>query len=145
MKQHPIISALIAHVTAECNAVDVEARFDSMIDESYDFSKVGGPFEHMSPSRVLREMDPTAHRCGVADFSDGEPWTEVDGSYYEDDALDKAKAEFVEEREGELRELEGQLSAGQTEDPVDESSQTDITSEIVAKQAEIAALEAHSF
>lgn len=140
---HPIIAALIAHIVAELTTVDVEAAYRTFLDDAHPEVEVAGLT--FSPSRIVEEMDPTAFRCGCADFSDSEPWTEIAGDYYRDDELDTAKAEFLAEREGELRELEGQLKVGADEDPVDESSQADIEREIAAKQAEIDALEAHSF
>lgn len=57
-------------VREELTPVDVEARFNDMLDESYSFDSVGGPFACMSPSRVLLECDPIAHRCGVNDYAD---------------------------------------------------------------------------
>lgn len=57
-------------VRGELSTVDVESRFDEMLDELYSFESVGGPFAHMQPSRVLRECDSTAHRCGVNDYAD---------------------------------------------------------------------------
>lgn len=58
-------------VKDELSPVDVESRFNDMLDECYSFESVGDPFAHMQPSRVLRECDETAHRCGVNDYADG--------------------------------------------------------------------------
>ena len=143
--QSPIITALLAHIAAECNAVDVEARYDAMLDESFSFESVGGPFAFMSPSRVLKEMGPTDYRCGCADWSDSEDWTEIDGDYYEDRDIEAAKQSFLDTLNGELRELEGQLEVGANEEPIDHSSQGDIEDEIKAKQAEIDAVEGYAF
>lgn len=137
---HPIIAALIAHITAELTPVDVEAAYRASLDDAYPEVEVAGLT--FSPSRIIEELDPTAFRCGCADFSDSEPWTEIAGDYYRDDELDEAKAAFVEEREGELRELERQEGAI---DFGDKDAARDIASDILAKQAEIDALEAHSF
>ena len=57
-------------VKDELSPVDVESRFADMLDECYSFDSVGGPFAHMSPSRVLRECDETSYRCGVNDYAD---------------------------------------------------------------------------
>ena len=55
-------------------------------------------------SRVLEEVDPTAYRCGLADFIDSEcsdgRICEIDGEYY--------NADEVEEIESEIEDEEGQ-------------------------------------
>lgn len=88
-------------VREELTAIDVEASFDDMLDECYSFDSVGGPFAWMTPSRVLREMDPTAHRCGVADHADGQGWTEIGGDYYDTNEVDAIKERVDEEMDAE--------------------------------------------
>ena len=53
-----------ARVKEELTPVDLEQRFDDTLDEIYgpEFEKLGGPFSHMTPSDVLRKVDPVAHR-----------------------------------------------------------------------------------
>ena len=97
---------LAAHIASECQAIDRESRFNDMLDEIYSFEKVGGPFAYMSPSRVLLECDPIAHRCGVNDFADREEWTEINGETYETEAAEKARTEFLGELETEADVLE---------------------------------------
>lgn len=65
-----IENKVIERVKEELSPVDIEESFADTLDECYSFEKVGGPFEHMSPSRVLKEIDPTAFRCGVNDYAD---------------------------------------------------------------------------
>lgn len=139
---HPIIAALVAHIVAECNAVDVEAAFAAYLDENYSFDSVGGPFASYQPSRVMREYSPTDFRCGCADFSDSEPWTEIAGEYYRDDELDTTKEAFADERRAELRELENEA---EDDTEAGETVAADLAARIAAKEAEIDALEAHSF
>lgn len=71
--------------------VDVEFLYDDMLDESYSFNGVGGPFQHMQPSSVLREVDPTAYRCGYLDFYDNlsrdDNYIEIDEQLYDDVAM----------------------------------------------------------
>lgn len=142
--QSPIITALLAHIAAECNAVDVEARYDAMLDESFSFESVGGPFAFMSPSRVLKEMGPTDYRCGCADWSDSEDWTEIDGDYYEDRDIEAAKAVFLEGLESELNDLEGIL-AREKGDKETKEDLKQLRADIKAKKAEIDAVEAYAF
>ena len=136
------IEALIAHITNELTPIDIEARFDAFLDECYSFDKVGGPFENMTPSRVLREVDPTAHRCGVSDFSDGEPWVEIDGDYYEQDEVEEAKAEFIAECEEAITGLEMDI---ESELEPEVGSEGTLEEQLTKVRAELAELEAHSF
>lgn len=141
------VADLTAFVVSECTAIDREARFDSMLDECYDFSDVGGPFSHMSPSRVLKECDPTAYRCGVNDWADGEGWIEIEGSDYDSDEVEKAREEFLDEMRSELADLESTLAddqqAGADErDTEEEQRQQD---EIEAMESRIAELESYTF
>ena len=103
------LKALAAHIADNCKIVDREAAFDSMLDDCYTFEKVGGPFSHMSPSRVLRDCDPVAYRCGVNDYADGDEWTEISGETYETEAAEKARTEFIGELETEADELEREV------------------------------------
>ncbi len=100
---------MLDYIEGECKAVDREERFDQMLDECYSFDSVGGPFEHMSPSSVLKEVDPIAYRCGVNDWADSERWYEIGSDYYDSDEVHKARDEFIDELESELSELEDEL------------------------------------
>jgi hypothetical protein len=99
-----IIEELEQRITTNCKHIDVEQRFRDMLDECYSFDSIGGPFAGMSPSRVLEEVDPTAFRCGVADYSDGEDWAEIDGEYYETDDCEDQKDSLIDELETEQKE-----------------------------------------
>ena len=44
-----------------------EEMYDDMIDEIYGEVKVGVTF---NASRVLKELDPIAYRCGFSDYVD---------------------------------------------------------------------------
>lgn len=132
------LQRLLAHITENATPIDREDRFDAMLDECYSFEAIGGPFASMIPSRVLKEIDPTAYRCGVNDYADGEEWVEIDGSYYDSDEVDTAREEIVSEMESELTDLEAQLEDG-------EGKQLDLEKQIEELEAEIAAVEKHSF
>jgi DNA repair exonuclease SbcCD ATPase subunit len=132
------IAAMLAHIESECTAIDREAQFDAMLDECYSFESIGGPFAYMSPSSVLKECDPTAYRCGVNDWADGEGWVEINGSNYQGEEAEKARDEFIEKMESELSDLETELEeAKETQYPEDSDD-----SELAPLQAEIAELTA---
>lgn len=139
------IASLIAHVVSECTAIDQEKRFDEMLDECYSFEKVGGPFESMVPSQVLKECDPTAYRCGVNDWADGEDWNEIEGDYYESSDVDKARDEYVDELNSELSSLQDQLENEESEDERDESEIARLGAEIVNLETFIAECERYAF
>lgn len=90
--------------------VDLEARYDDMIDECYSFKDVGGPFAFMLPSTVLKECDPIAYRCGLSDW-EGEEFTEFDNEYYDKCEFSDALDECIEEIESEIEELEEEREA----------------------------------
>ena len=113
------MKTLIEHITSNCCAIDTESVYDDMINECYSLEKVGGPFAHMLASRVLKEVDPIAYRCGFSDFADSqrEFWAEVDGDYYERREAEKAKEEFVAELQAKAEKIEAELEClGQPSD-----------------------------
>ena len=143
------LQKLLSHVTSECKTIDREARFDEMLDQCYSFESVGGPFAHMSPSSVLKECDPTAYRCGVNDWADGERWAEIEGEYYDSDDVETAREAFVEEMESEVSDLEDDIEQkgidvkdleAQLEDG--EGKASELEAEIEALQTELATLNA---
>ena len=95
-------------IHAGCTQIDREQRFRDMLDECYSFKGVGGPFEHMTPSRVLEECDPTAFRCGVNDYEDDEDWVEIDGNYYARPDVEGAVKDFVDGLEDEKTDAENE-------------------------------------
>lgn len=90
-------------------------------------------------------MDPTAYRCSVNDFADGEPWVEISGETYEQDEAEKAREEFVDKLHDELSTLENELEELEGDDEPDEDEVKEKQAEFDAKQAEIDACEAYSF
>ena len=47
---------------------DLKEQYDEMLDEVYGEIKIGTLT--FSPSRVLRELDPTAYRIGLSEYED---------------------------------------------------------------------------
>lgn len=140
-----IISSLTDHVTEECSKIDLEQRFCDSLDQCYDFSSVGGPFAHMQASAVLREVDPIAYRCGMADYEDTEGLVEIDGDYYDKGDVESAVEEFVDGLKSELSDMEDTLEECQSQDEPDLEEVLRTEEAIRAKQAEIDACESHSF
>lgn len=139
-----IISRLETAIAEDCEAIDPETAFDEMLDETYSFDRVGGPFDMMVPSRVLREMDPIAYRCGVADYSASMQWCEVGHAYYEQNEIERRKDALIEEWEGRESDLETEIDDHDPE--TDEPGELNaLKAELESVRADLATLKAHSF
>lgn len=89
----------------EPDEYDGHTKYDALLDELYSFGSVGGPFAHMSPSEVLKEVDPTAYRCGYNDWLDGELRHNPSGF----DGYEEAE-ERVSEAQDSVDDLEQELA-----------------------------------
>lgn len=109
----PVIARLEAFITDALAPANMEEAYDDMLDDIYSFEKVGGPFETMLPSRVLKEVDPIAYRCGLADYSSEETY-EVDGNEYLRHEVDRKKEEFCEQIRNEIADLEEEIEEAES-------------------------------
>ena len=110
-----IIQELHDKVKDDLTELDVDSMYDEFLDECYSLSNVGGPFSHMLASKVLRQCDPIAYRCGSTDWLDGERFYEVDCEYYHGPDLERVKDELIDELETELSDLQGELEEEEPE------------------------------
>lgn len=141
-----IIERLTKHIEAECKIVDRESQFDDMLDECYSFASVGGPFASMSPSSVLKEVDPTAYRCGVNDyFGTDDTYTEFSGETYRMEDLESAKTEFVEDLELEISTLENEIEEAKDDEDADLQEVAAKERQLADLQKDLEAVNAHSF
>ncbi|MBW8015725.1 MAG: hypothetical protein FVQ82_06025 [Planctomycetes bacterium] len=67
-------------IRQHCEPIDTEELFEQMLDDCYEEITLG--CLSWSPSYVMKELDPTAYRCGVSEYIDG---LVEDGEYYEFD------------------------------------------------------------
>jgi hypothetical protein len=134
---------MLSHVESECTKIDVEKSFAESLDSEGEVNVMGLTFY---PSRIWQEMDPTAFRCGVSDHAESmsDQWAEINGDYYECDEAESAKEEFLDGLRDELSHLESELEEFEAEGDAAGACET-IQTQINAKQAEIDAVEAHSF
>lgn len=72
---------------------DVEAQWDECLD--MDGDTVIGSL-HYTTSWVLKQIDETAYRCGLNDFTDGENYYEANGLYYTSEQRDEAEEAYSE-------------------------------------------------
>lgn len=83
--------------------VDLDG-YDEMLDSEGDVSVAGLMFE---PSRILKELDPIAYRCGFIDYVD---------SVSDDDIPEYVElTEQIEECEEKIAEMESELEDLETE------------------------------
>ena len=88
----------------EINPDDFENEYCEMLNEGGPVKVAGLTFE---ADQIIRELDPTAYRCGLLDYVDG---------------IDKADIEAYKDLEEELEALEDEL--------------TDLENELEAKENE---------
>lgn len=98
-----------AHLDPESES-KLEAAYDNFLDEVFPSCKIAN--SEYNTSRALAEIDPTAYRCGFADWLDGELeniYYVINGEYYAqedvDDLIDIYEAEN-EEKEDETDETD---------------------------------------
>ena len=138
-----IIAELEQKIADDLDTIDRESRFDEMMNELYSFDAIGGPFQHMEPARVLKEIDPVAYRCGVNDYADGEEWIEVAGENYDAGEVDEKRDELIEELENEITDLETERDEELEEEHEDEAARNESDRIVAEKNAEIEKLAAH--
>jgi hypothetical protein len=89
------------HIENNCNPIDdddLHELYDNMLDEVYPECKIAGL--SYSTSHALKEIDPTAYRCGFSDWLDAETsdgqLVEIDNNYYRSDDIDASLRDYVE-------------------------------------------------
>ncbi len=144
-----LIRRLIDHVINECSAIDVDSLYDEMLNECYSLESVGGPFSNMDASRVLKEVDPIAYRCGMSDYMDSNrDFVEIEGEYYFGDKIEEAREEFASELHDQLSEATEELEEHEKQEGGEDSdadSLTELRAKIARLTEEISIVEGYSF
>lgn len=136
-----LITRLTDHVVNNCTAVDVEARFDDLVNDIHR-DCLTGPFAFLSPAAVMKEMMPTDYRCGVADMTGtDDTLREIRGEYYDEDKVEEARASFVAALRAELDDAERDL----LEEENDEVDIKELNRRVAIYEAQIDAAERHAF
>ena len=157
---------LMAAVKEDGQPRDMNSAYREMLDDSYSFKSVGGPFACMQPSRVLEECDPTAFRCGFNDWLDSEEVTEIGDEYFDSKELEDIQEQVADAMDSEITDLESaiedleddleEIEANTAGDPVEfQDKQNDLAgkrqsiddsaAELEEKQAILAAVKAYAF
>jgi len=80
----------------ELKTIDVESSFNEFLDEQGDVEILGMSY---LKSTILKEVDPVAFRCCLADYVDGQEVEEIDGEYYSSEDISDALEELKNEEE----------------------------------------------
>lgn len=107
MKTEYTIDKLIEHVTSECSSIDQERIYDDMLDECTQCCDL---CQRYGASRILKEIDPVAYRCGMNDyFGTSDQWFEINGDLYERREVEKARDEFVDDLDSRISDKEKEI------------------------------------
>ena len=91
----------------ELDPDDYEDQFDESLDESIPEIEVG--CLTYSPSRVLKNVDPVAYRCGLNDFIDSLDVEDSDEYKALQEEIDQLQSD-IEDLENEIEDLENQIA-----------------------------------
>jgi hypothetical protein len=76
--------------------IDVESDYDNYLDSCYPEVSVADL--KYTTSMVLKQIDPTAYRCGLCDYIDSQCkdriWVEINDKYYDYDDFQLLKDEL---------------------------------------------------
>ena len=106
--------ALVSKIQEELTPIDMDQRYDDMLDELYP--ELFG----LLPSRILKECDPIQYNCGFSDWEDSElneTVVEVNGEYYDKAEVDELEDSLDEEDEAQA---EAEAEAENEEEVEDE-------------------------
>jgi len=85
--------------------------------ESYEemLNETNGDFMGMNASRILKECDPIAYRCGLSDYVDSLEISDSEGYKELDQECDDI-TDCIEEKEEEIEELEQEIDDLESEE-----------------------------
>ena len=89
---------LEARIKEELTPIHIEDYYAAALDDIYPVVQICGLT--FSPSQIVRELDPTAFRCGMNDYLDGDDsLEEIADDWYRADEVQKLREEIEEEIE----------------------------------------------
>lgn len=132
---------LLKQITDNLTPLDTEELYADMLDDCYGECEIAGMT--FSTSRALKELDPTAFRCGMVDYIDSLSLIEIEGDYYEQDAVEQERDGLIEELESELSDLEDEIADFDSEDDKEEIAECQ--TKIDALTAEIEEIKEYVF
>lgn len=139
---------LETRIQDELTAIDIDSRYDDMLDDVYPDLEIAGM--SFCTSHALKKLDPTAYRCGLSDWLDSENFVEINGDYYEADDCERIKDEMISEIECQMEQL-GEENIQETDSSIEEQREIDQelidnnNAEILNLQKELKKLKGHCF
>ena len=91
----------------ELDPVDFADQFNELLDDSIPEIEIG--CLTYSPSHVLKNVDPTAYRCGLNDFVDSLDVEDSDEYKALQEESDQLQSD-IEDLENEIEDLENQIA-----------------------------------
>lgn len=131
---------LLKQIEVNLTPLDTEGLYIDMLDECYGDVEIAGMT--FSTSRALKELDPTAFRCGESDYIDSLSLVEIQGEYYEQDAVEQERDSLVSDLDDEITAKQEEIDEINDEILDELKTLEDGESEIKELQEEIDALTA---
>lgn len=132
---------LLAQITDNLTPLDTEELYAGMLDDCYGECEIAGM--KFTTSRALKELDPTAFRCGENDYIDSLSLIEICGDYYEQDAVEAERDSIVDDLESEISDLEWEIEERDSIEDAKEISERN--AKIATINAEIKEIKEYSF
>lgn len=129
---------LLKQISDNLTPLDTEELYANMLDEVYPDCEIAGMT--FQTSRALKELDPTAFRCGMVDYIDSLSLIEIQGDYYEQDAVETERDSLVDDLESELSDLEDEISEYEDEEPIDAEDAKEILAQIETRRSSVSDL-----
>lgn len=126
---------LLNQITANLTPLDTEELYADMLDEVYPDCEIAGMT--FQTSRALRELDPTAYRCGEVDYIDSLKLVEISGDYYEQDAVEAEREGLIADLESAIEAVEEDLASEEECEEPDSEEISSLKLRIVELQEEL--------
>lgn len=130
-------------IVDKLKAIDVDSRYDDMLDDIYPDCTVAGM--SFATSRALKELDPTAYRCGLGDYISEENFVEINGEYYDGDECETVKDDLVSETESRIEAVEEDLEQEMSCEEPNGEDVSDFNSRLAELRQELNGWENYSF
>ena len=92
---------LIEILMDDYECVEIDEEFEKYLDDTYSFDYVGGPFQYLTPSTVLKECSPGDYDAYQADWLDEQDYVEHNGIYWKKEDYKEALEIYEEQEDAE--------------------------------------------
>jgi hypothetical protein len=130
-------------IVAELEAIDVDSRYSDMLDDIYPGCTIAGM--SFNTSNALKELDPTAYRCGLADWISEEDFVEINNEYYDGDECDSVKDDLVSEIDSQIEAIEEEISGEESNDEPCQETISDLKARLAEAETEREKWDNYSF